>query len=281
MGFQSALPLRGATVYGQRAAGRPDISIRAPLAGSDIYILTRLLIISIFQSALPLRGATCPCPPPGRPPPYFNPRSPCGERRMCWAVEASMSEFQSALPLRGATTSVTPMRLACIYFNPRSPCGERPPRRLRGTQARNFNPRSPCGERQGSVNAMKAAWEFQSALPLRGATRPAGHPRPPGRISIRAPLAGSDYDYGNADEEKLEFQSALPLRGATSRRAPMSLRTGYFNPRSPCGERPLHFVASIYYQQSVVFSKTVAANSVDKLRKTTAKSAITGCEPPS
>ena len=33
---------------------------------------------------------------------YFNPRSPCGERR-CW---------YSALVL-------------CIYFNPRSPCGER------------------------------------------------------------------------------------------------------------------------------------------------------------
>ena len=142
---------------------------------------------------------------------------------------------------------------------------------------------------------------FQSALPLRGATALGERARTPFVISIRAPLAGSDlhragrlsgkdrhfnprspcgerHEFLVDESEFIEFQSALPLRGATPAKHPC-LPKIYFNPRSPCGERPLHFVASIYYQQSVVFSKTVTANSVDKLRKTTAKSAITRCEP--
>ncbi len=177
-------------------------------------------------------------------------------------------------------------RKRCTYtrrrsdFNPRSPCGERQ-RHLRHHGARHdisiraplagsdntsgsrtrpdtyFNPRSPCGERR--VHRLK-----QRCL---------------GRISIRAPLAGSDMNDSFRRTISIEFQSALPLRGATGALAAGARVAQYFNPRSPCGERPLHFVASIYYQQSVVFSKTVTANSVDKLRKTTAKSAITRCEP--
>ena len=75
-------------------------------------------------------------------------------------------------------------------------------------------------------------------------------------ISIRAPHAGSDQPIG----------------------AP-GITRAYFNPRSPCGERPLHFVASLYYRQNIVFSKTVAANSAGKSRKTAVKNVIAWCEP--
>ena len=123
--FQSTLPLRGATVLARDLPGRCGISIHAPLAGSDLEqgCLTLLLPISIhaplagsdagceavsgarsrFQSTLPLRGATrqyfglerCDCD--------FNPRSPCGERRLRLGFCAILSLFQSTLPLRGAT----------------------------------------------------------------------------------------------------------------------------------------------------------------------------------
>ena len=64
---------------------------------------------------------------------------------------------------------------------------------------------------------------FQSALPLRGATGiPRGQEYARIRISIRAPLAGSD------------------ARTACHRQ-PCS---GYFNPRSPCGERQADNAAS-------------------------------------
>ena len=55
-------------------------------------------------------------------------------------------------------------------------------------------------------------------------------------ISIRAPLAGSDYTDNKLLEINFQFQSALPLRGATSGRQ-QDERVRDFNPRSPCGER--------------------------------------------
>ena len=78
---------------------------------------------------------------------YFNPRSPCGERRV--------------------------MPLGCdyfCYFNPRSPCGERPKPTGRRWPHSNFNPRSPCGERRLCGVTRAHYIKFQSTLPVRGAT---------------------------------------------------------------------------------------------------------------
>ena len=124
----------------------PTISIHAPLAGSDLNPTTLPSICSQFQSTLPLRGATgfhCGGDAPRRIsihaplagsdtnlrqyppyPPYFNPRSPCGERQ-------------------SSDCAPTPRQ----HFNPRSPCGERPGIDDIGVPRLNFNPRSPCGER--------------------------------------------------------------------------------------------------------------------------------------
>ena len=164
-------------------------------------------------------------------------------------------------------------------FNPRSPCGERLVLRRAKSSIRDFNPRSPCGERLCAVSVPRPGEIFQSALPLRGATT-RRHRQDTGDTDFnpRSPCGERPASIRSC-VSALVFQSALPLRGATEERRNRFALDKNFNPRSPCGERPLHFVASIYYQQSVVFSKTVAANSVDKLRKTTAKSAITRCEP--
>ena len=147
---------------------------------------------------------------------YFNPRSPCGERPVAYLTAKNHIRFQSTLPLRGATVWA---RIIMHVPN-------------------DFNPRSPCGERQDAQPVANFLGKFQSTLPLRGATwRPANN------------LAGIKI-----------FQSTLPLRGATLNRwifmtyasisihAPLagSDPTGpprknscpYFNPRSPCGERP-------------------------------------------
>ena len=207
--------------------------------------------------------------------------------------------FQSALPLRGATLDELAKLYGICDFNPRSPCGERPVRMSSRLIVTDFNPRSPCGERPRPAVAQSPVTQFQSALPLRGATYMGNALQEDLIFQSALPLRGATYRLRWPGKPQ-RFQSALPLRGATlqrtttrmlssiSIRAPLagsdirrvraSARSVYFNPRSPCGERPLYFVASIYYQQSVVFSKTVAANSVDKLRKTTAKSAITRCE---
>ena len=49
-----------------------------------------------------------------------------------------------------------------------------------------------AGSDQGGLERPIAKGIFQSALPLRGATRPPRHDEAPVGISIRAPLAGSD-----------------------------------------------------------------------------------------
>ena len=82
------------------------------------------------------------------------------------------------------------------------------------TSAGYFNPHSPCGERLHAHLLHQSTVEFQSTLPLRGATAPTGR-----------------------DEARIEFQSTLPLRGATSECTTHGASNTYFNPHSPCGER--------------------------------------------
>ena len=77
---------------------------------------------------------------------------------------------------------------------------------------------------------------------MRGATGPINGRDVAGRISIRAPHAGSDCKGFKTAEYKLKFQSALPMRGATSQSLGNSLLSFDFNPRSPCGERPVPLV---------------------------------------
>ena len=212
--FQSTLPLRGATLRIRHIRIHNGISIHAPLAGSDH-----------FRTGQVFSGY------------YFNPRSPCGERhRLITGMETCL-EFQSTLPLRGATyeqeyeltyniisihapLAGSDMKTYVHYtddmnFNPRSPCGERPVLSVFSVAALDFNPRSPCGERRQDSKRGFRTYQFQSTLPLRGATAQTFLGEGRLRISIHAPLAGSDSGY-SADFNGLEN----------------------FNPRSPCGERP-------------------------------------------
>ena len=105
-------------------------------------------------------------------------------------------------------------------------------------------------------------WPFQSTLPVRGATQALALTALPEPISIHAPRAGSDLrkrsfgvpldlisihapragsdmkKYGWTEQEFI-FQSTLPVRGATAAGVPAAYLQRYFNPRSPCGERPV------------------------------------------
>ena len=190
--FQSTLPLRGAT--------RTHVSTHAPLP---------------FQSTLPLRGATWHGAGDGQSLGHFNPRSPCGERRLGVYRVLTLNLFQSTLPLRGATYRLRRSTRGRRYFNPRSPCGERLDKanqilggneisihaplagsdglaRRRARRPGYFNPRSPCGERPCGMSVRWQLPVFQSTLPLRGATGYFLVGAAEIDISIHAPLAGSD-----------------------------------------------------------------------------------------
>ena len=79
--FQSTHPLRGATGRQALARAHLHISIHAPLAGCDIGLM-------------PCSYISC----------NFNPRTPCGVRRLPRPVCLQCRPFQSTHPLRGATT---------------------------------------------------------------------------------------------------------------------------------------------------------------------------------
>ncbi len=166
--FQSTLPVWGATRTQWRTGWR----------------------YQVFQSTLPVWEATSTALLTARPC-SFNPRSPCGERR---EVSASSQHRWR--------------------FNPRSPCGER---RDHGIMEMvvfvsihaprvgsdhpfpfgcfgfgGFNPRSPCGERQQILEFLQQDHEFQSTLPVWGATVSRYSQGNLIAVSIHAPRVGSD-----------------------------------------------------------------------------------------
>ena len=167
--FQSTLPLRGATGMGRRNRHRKGISIHTPLAGSDRAASGLRGLQAIISIHTPLAGSDAAL-------------------RKCWRSLI----FQSTLPLRGATRPDNWTIWPTGYFNPHSPCGERRGHARHQRHPRHFNPHSPCGERQEDLENFRQLLEFQSTLPLRGATGHchtllSGH-----AISIHTPLAGSD-----------------------------------------------------------------------------------------
>ena len=91
---------------------------------------------------------------------------------------------------------------------------------------RNFNPRSPYGERPEAYASYANQLKFQSTLPVRGATGFLDAVLVLPLISIHAPRTGSDFasSCGKMD-------------------------VGYFNPRSPYGERPRDHHIFVYIKR--------------------------------
>ena len=100
--FQSTLPVRGATAIGYILGSRLSISIHAPRAGSDAYLL---------GVSLSVRN--------------FNPRSPCGERLTKFFDWFIVTLISIHAPRAGSDSSRSCPLSASCDFNPRSPCGER------------------------------------------------------------------------------------------------------------------------------------------------------------
>ena len=190
---------------------------------------------------------------------YFNPRSPCGERRLyvvCWKRSTI---FQSTLPVWGATPnqflatlgteiSIHAPRVGSdgIYTQPRLP-------------DIHFNPRSPCGERLNHSLTMRAYARISIHAPRVGSDihadsvfspikyfnprSPCGE-RPGGQSQAFCSCAfQSTLPVWGATRPLTiililsGFQSTLPVWGATPAGYARVLKGDYFNPRSPCGER--------------------------------------------
>ena len=191
----------------QRTFHGMGISIHAPRAGSDLRFLPLIGYVILFQSTLPVRGATRNL--------RRHQRKACGERPPAtWLLGSVPDRFQSTLPVRGATNpenkislpflfqSTLPVRgatflrkrserrLGISIHAPRA--GSDIPHLSSSSVSSYFNPRSPCGERQSGKSDAFQPSEFQSTLPVRGATSVDSLPFSRFHISIHAPRAGSD-----------------------------------------------------------------------------------------
>ena len=194
-----------------------NISTHAPLAGRDSITLIILICISIFQPTRPLRGATYYGLVRRYVFYHFNPRAPCGARPGGRACNTPTFLFQPTRPLRGATD----IFCSSVWIETISTHAP-----LAGRDSSIwvlflllsiFQPTRPL---RGATIAPVLLWNtapFQPTRPLRGATR-----------NLRAlPLRNS------------VFQPTRPLRGATFVAFGMEVINDDFNPRAPCGARPI------------------------------------------
>mgnify|MGYP004535488647 CR=1 FL=1 len=169
--------------------------------------------------------------------------------------------FQSTRPMRGATQFRHFERYAQDYFNPRAPCGARLCLASGIRSMWRISIHAPhAGRDPKHPQSTRGAYLFQSTRPMRGATRClASHPWP-SRFQSTRPMRGATHELKELETE-ITFQSTRPMRGATEAinglvligkisihaphagRDPMSnvprLPSGNFNPRAPCGARPV------------------------------------------
>ena len=158
-------PLAGCDVSKAGAADGEHISIHAPLAGCDAH----------FLGDAPFGS-------------HFNPRTPCGVRRI-WCLRRRRRK----------------------HFNPRTPCGVRRDNLsgLRFVIISIHAPLAGCDGRRGGSGGLILV--FQSTHPLRGATtRLPNQYREDSVISIHAPLAGCDAALSVCARDVLDFNPRTP-----------------------------------------------------------------------
>ena len=173
--------------------GGLSISIHAPLVGSDYPKADSCCFHRNFNPRSPCgeRPDYYRRPPEGEV--YFNPRSPCGERHADADADMSNAAISIHAPLVGSDTQGFNDGTAIIYISIHAPLvGSDTISPHKICALRNFNPRSPCGERPAWDLRSWLPQQFQSTLPLWGATLFFAVISADGKISIHAPLVGSD-----------------------------------------------------------------------------------------
>ena len=216
MGFQSTLPVWGATVTGD-----PDTPAKVE-----------------FQSTLPVWGATT-APTTIKPIPRdFNPRSPCGERQALAVYGRAAARISIHAPRVGSDARqvswASDIRISIHAPRVGSDINVRPTEEY----CSSFQSTLPVwGATKASSGLAGYSWRFQSTLPVWGATGHQQRVRRPPRISIHAPRVGSDPAGQLPGEGGKEISIHAPRVGSDVGQDDEVGSQADFNPRSPCGER--------------------------------------------
>ena len=197
---------------------------------------------------------------------HFYPRSPRGERLLLAGCRLCGCKFLSTLPARGATTGGRKKRVT-------GPISIHAPREGSDVQLRHRH-----GKRPISIHAPREGsdfwyWSieyrpssFLSTLPARGATVPAGCGGKTRKISIHAPREGSDQALEDLDVV-MPISIHAPREGSDWTPSARRLRTRYFYPRSPRGERLRFYVRRAYVSCISIHAPREGSDwAVDKAR---------------
>ncbi len=144
--FQSTFPVWGTTCEEHDMIFESWVSIHVPRVGND------------YSSSIVAALARC-----------FNPRSPCGERRVGLCRKIVMSEVSIHVP-----------RVGNDFDDPETRAGDYC-----------FNPRSPCGERLVLANVVNRNDVFQSTFPVWGTTLSAVTPTSTEQFQSTFPVWGT------------------------------------------------------------------------------------------
>ena len=238
------IPSTGISIHATHAGGDSframplsltTISIHATHAGGDWTFFSLIMVPRYFNPRHPcgwrriLHFLFCSAY-------YFNPRHPCGWRRRMIKMTHRREVFQSTPPMRVATRICGLARTCPFHFNPRHPCGWRLYVDSMDSVRTTFQSTPPMRVATPPMQSHAASVIFQSTPPMRVAT------------DNQTPLNPCDV-----------FQSTPPMRVATL--VPTSLRpllrisihathaggdwtywrngrtSWNFNPRHPCGWR--------------------------------------------
>ena len=148
-------------------------------------------------------------------------------------------------PRAGRDTPMTWRSCSLGNFNPRAPCGARLGEGAILHGRRYFNPRAPCGARLGLIRYGDSKYPFQSTRPVRGATFTGAGVFTIVEISIHAPRAGRDLSCFGAPAWRWNFNPRAPC-GARPIGGINQWRRRYFNPRAPCGARQQKYTKLLY-----------------------------------
>ena len=223
------------------------ISIHALLAESDAWLMS-------YRSA----------------PLHFNPRSPCGERLPMGRQHQNFSTFQSTLSLRRAT-DWDHANKEVTYISIHALLAESDVFLLIFIhELIQISIHALLAESDRLTSSAIAPYRaFQSTLSLRRATQQfneqdADYAKFQSTLSLRRAtgfkeIAVTDYEFqstlslrratphlGQQNQVCPLFQSTLSLRRATLRWNVSAIEPGDFNPRSPCGERPIQVWAMVF-----------------------------------
>ena len=235
--FQSTLPARGATNHNSRSSYACHISIHAPRTGSDPRDATHLHQHHISIHA-PRTGSDSPdeSRERNRPISIHAPRT--GSDGISRARRCAILPFQSTLPARGATS---PVRSQCsdTLFQSTLPARGATFRRFRRVLPLGFQSTLPARGATGSCIELFDAREISIHAPRTGSDDAHRLHRLLDGISIHAPRTGSDQPSCRPRRSWHSISIHAPRTGSDKWTAFMSPPRGYFNPRSPHGERPV------------------------------------------